>query len=110
VPPPALFSGSGSNSLPKANRIRTFQYSDVGSYSNGKNDLRFGAQRIHEPLLVFEAATNQQLEQRILVPDDRALAEREAHVERRTMPAAEKVRKIRRVERELAVADVHRGP
>ena len=65
-----------------------------------------GAQRIHESLLVLETAPDQQLEQRILVFDDGALAEREAHVERRAMPAAEKVREIRRVERELAVADV----
>ncbi|MCU1257153.1 MAG: Cna domain protein, partial [Bryobacterales bacterium] len=42
------FSGSGSNSLPKANRIRTWQYSDVGSYTNGKHDLRFGAQLYHQ--------------------------------------------------------------
>ena len=61
-------------------------------------------------LLVFEAALEEQLEQRILVLDDRALAERDGHVERRAMPAAEEVREIGRGERELAVADLHPGP
>ena len=42
------FTGSGSNSLPKANRIRTFQYSDAVSYSSGKNDMKFGAQLYHQ--------------------------------------------------------------
>lgn len=42
------FNGSGSNSLPKANRIRTWQYSDTVSYSNGKHDLKFGGQLYHQ--------------------------------------------------------------
>ncbi len=42
------FNGSGSNSLPKANRIRTWQYSDTVSHSNGKHDLRFGGQLYHQ--------------------------------------------------------------
>jgi Carboxypeptidase regulatory-like domain len=42
------FSGSGSNSLPKANRIRTWQYTDSGSYSNGKHEMKFGAQLYHQ--------------------------------------------------------------
>jgi len=42
------FSGSGSNSLPKANRIRTWQYTDSVSYSNGKHDMKFGAQLYHQ--------------------------------------------------------------
>jgi len=42
------FSGSGSNSLPKANRIRTWQYTDSASYSNGKHDMKFGAQLYHQ--------------------------------------------------------------
>jgi Carboxypeptidase regulatory-like domain/TonB dependent receptor-like, beta-barrel len=42
------FSGSGSNSLPKANRIRTWQYTDTASYSNGKHDMKFGAQLYHQ--------------------------------------------------------------
>ncbi len=42
------YNGSGSNSLPKANRIRTWEYSEVLSYSNGKHDMRFGAQLYHQ--------------------------------------------------------------
>jgi hypothetical protein len=42
------FSGSGSNSLPKANRIRTWQYTDSVSYSSGKHDMKFGAQLYHQ--------------------------------------------------------------
>jgi Carboxypeptidase regulatory-like domain/TonB dependent receptor len=42
------FNGSGSNSLPKSNRIRTWQYSDTVSYSNGKHDIRFGGQLYHQ--------------------------------------------------------------
>lgn len=42
------FSGSGSNSLPKANRIRTWQYTDSVSYSNGKHEMKFGAQLYHQ--------------------------------------------------------------
>jgi len=42
------FNGSGSNSLPKANRIRTWQYTDTVSHTNGKHDLRFGGQLYHQ--------------------------------------------------------------
>ncbi len=42
------FTGSGSNSLPKANRIRTYQYSNVISYSTGRNEMRFGGQLYHQ--------------------------------------------------------------
>ena len=42
------FSGSGSNSLPKANRIRTWQYTDTASYSTGKHEIKFGAQLYHQ--------------------------------------------------------------
>ncbi len=42
------FNGSGSNSLPKANRIRTWQYSEALSYSNGKHNIKFGGQLYHQ--------------------------------------------------------------
>jgi Carboxypeptidase regulatory-like domain/TonB dependent receptor len=42
------FNGSGNNSLPKANRIRTWQYSDAASYSSGKHNLKFGGQLYHQ--------------------------------------------------------------
>src|SRR2546421_104801 len=42
------FPGSGSNNLPKANRIRTWQYTDSVSYASGKHDMKFGAQLYHQ--------------------------------------------------------------
>lgn len=42
------FNGSGSNSLPKANRIRTWQYADTVSYSSGKHTIKLGAQLYHQ--------------------------------------------------------------
>lgn len=42
------FNGSGSNSLPKANRIRTWQYSDSVGYSSGRHNLKFGGQLYHQ--------------------------------------------------------------
>jgi len=42
------FNGSGSNSLPKANRIRTWEYTEALSRSSGKNDLKFGGQLYHQ--------------------------------------------------------------
>jgi hypothetical protein len=40
----SAFNGSGSGNFPKSNRIRTWQYADTVSYTNGKNEVRFGAQ------------------------------------------------------------------
>lgn len=42
------FNGSGSNSLPKANRIRTWQYGETVSYSSGRHDIKFGGQLYHQ--------------------------------------------------------------
>jgi hypothetical protein len=42
------FNGSGSNSLPKANRIRTWEYSEALTYTTGKHDLKFGGQLYHQ--------------------------------------------------------------
>ncbi len=38
------FNGSGSGNFPKSNRIRTWQYADTVSYTNGKHEVRFGGQ------------------------------------------------------------------
>ncbi len=42
------FNGSGSNSLPKANRIRTWQYSDSVSFTSGRHNMKFGGQLYHQ--------------------------------------------------------------
>ncbi len=42
------FNGSGSNSLPKANRIRTWQFNEAMSYSTGKHNMKFGGQLYHQ--------------------------------------------------------------
>ncbi len=42
------FNGSGSNSLPKANRIRTWQYADSVSFTSGRHNLKFGGQLYHQ--------------------------------------------------------------
>jgi Carboxypeptidase regulatory-like domain len=38
------YNGSGTGNFPKSNRIQTWQYGDTVGYTNGKNDIRFGAQ------------------------------------------------------------------
>jgi hypothetical protein len=53
------FSGSGSNNLPKSNRIRTFQYSDAVSYSTGKHEMKFGAQLYHQTHTFFNGQTQE---------------------------------------------------
>jgi hypothetical protein len=53
------FSGSGSNSLPKSNRIRTFQYADAVSYSTGKHEIKFGAQLYHQTHTFFNGQTQE---------------------------------------------------
>ena len=40
----SAFNGSGSGNFPKSNRIRTWQYADTVSYTNGKHEVRFGGQ------------------------------------------------------------------
>ncbi len=42
------FTGSSSDSRPKSNRIRTWQYTDNISYSGGRHDMKFGAQLYHQ--------------------------------------------------------------
>jgi hypothetical protein len=53
------FSGSGSNNLPKSNRIRTYQYSDAVSYSTGKHEMKFGAQLYHQTHTFFNGQTQE---------------------------------------------------
>ena len=53
------FSGSGSNNLPKSNRIRTFQYADAVSYSTGRHELKFGAQLFHQTHTFFNGQTQE---------------------------------------------------
>jgi Carboxypeptidase regulatory-like domain/TonB dependent receptor-like, beta-barrel len=53
------FSGSGSNNLPKSNRIRTFQYSDAVSYNVGKHALKFGGQLYHQTHTFFNGQTEE---------------------------------------------------
>jgi hypothetical protein len=53
------FSGSGSNNLPKSNRIRTYQYSDAVSYTVGKHELKFGGQLYHQTHTFFNGQTEE---------------------------------------------------
>lgn len=53
------FNGSGSNSLPKANRIRTWEYAEALSYSNGKNDMKFGGQLYHQSHAFFNGQSQE---------------------------------------------------
>ncbi|HEY1945572.1 MAG TPA: carboxypeptidase-like regulatory domain-containing protein [Bryobacteraceae bacterium] len=53
------FNGSGSNSLPKANRIRTWTYSDTVSYSSGKNDIKIGGQLYHQAHAFFNGQSQE---------------------------------------------------
>jgi outer membrane receptor protein involved in Fe transport len=53
------FSGSGSNNLPKSNRIRTFQYTDSVSYSTGKHEAKFGAQLYHQTHTFFNGQSQE---------------------------------------------------
>jgi len=53
------FSGSGSNNLPKSNRIRTFQYADAVSYNVGKHQMKFGAQLYHQTHTFFNGQTQE---------------------------------------------------
>ena len=43
----AAFTGSPSDQRPKQNRIRDWQYHDGATYSNGKHDMKFGADLLH---------------------------------------------------------------
>ena len=53
------FSGSGSNNLPKSNRIRTYEYADAITYNLGKHELKFGAQLYHQTHTFFNGQTEE---------------------------------------------------
>jgi hypothetical protein len=53
------FSGSGSNNLPKSNRIRTYQFAEAVSYDVGKHQLKFGAQLYHQTHTFFNGQTQE---------------------------------------------------
>lgn len=44
----ASFNGSGNGSLPKSNRIRTWQYNDTVTYSSGKHEVVMGFGLFHQ--------------------------------------------------------------
>jgi hypothetical protein len=44
----ASFNGSGNGSLPKSNRIRTWQYGDTVTYSGGKHEVIMGFGLFHQ--------------------------------------------------------------
>jgi hypothetical protein len=44
----SAFNGSGSGSFPKSNRIRTWQYGDNMSYTEGKHQIQFGGQLYYQ--------------------------------------------------------------
>ena len=47
------FTGSPSDQRPKSNRIRDWVYGDTASFSNGRNDAKFGAELMHQTLGFF---------------------------------------------------------
>jgi Carboxypeptidase regulatory-like domain/TonB dependent receptor len=53
------FSGSGSNNLPKSNRIRTYQYAESVSYNAGKHEMKFGAQLYHQTHTFFNGQSQE---------------------------------------------------
>ncbi len=44
----ATFNGSPFDQRPKSNRHRNWQYADNFSFSNGRNNIKFGAELLHE--------------------------------------------------------------
>ncbi|MGH9325923.1 MAG: carboxypeptidase-like regulatory domain-containing protein [Terriglobia bacterium] len=53
------FVGSPSNCLPKANHIRTWDYTDTVSYSNGKHTIQMGADYSHSTLAFINGAESE---------------------------------------------------
>ncbi len=54
----ASFTGSPSDQRPKSNRIRDWVYGDTVSYSNGRNDVKFGAELMHQTLGFFNGSSS----------------------------------------------------
>jgi Carboxypeptidase regulatory-like domain len=54
----STFTGASSNSNPKQNRIRSPQYADIVSYSNGKHNIIFGAEILHNTIMYRNGAAS----------------------------------------------------
>jgi hypothetical protein len=54
----ATFTGSPSDQRPKSNRIRDWVYGDTMSFSNGKHDVKFGAELMHQTLGFFNGSSS----------------------------------------------------
>jgi hypothetical protein len=53
------FTGSPSDQRPKSNRIRDWVYGDTVSFSNGKNDVKLGAELMHQTLAFFNGQNSE---------------------------------------------------
>src|SRR5205085_321704 len=54
----STFAGSPSDSRPKQNRIRAWQYSDSVSYTTGKHTIKFGYELIHNTNTFISGSTS----------------------------------------------------
>ena len=54
----ASFTGSPSDQRPKSNRIRDWVYGDTMSFSNGRHDVKFGAELMHQTLGFFNGSSS----------------------------------------------------
>ena len=54
----ATFTGSPSDQRPKSNRIRDWVYGDTMSFSNGRHDVKFGAELMHQTLGYFNGSSS----------------------------------------------------
>lgn len=53
------FNGSGSNSLPKSNRIRTWQYGDAMNYTAGRHTVQMGYTLYHQRHAFFNGQSQE---------------------------------------------------
>jgi hypothetical protein len=53
------YAGSPSDSRPKSNRIRDWVYADTVSYTNGRHDIKFGAELTHQTLAYFNGSNSE---------------------------------------------------
>ena len=54
----ASFTGSPGDQRPKSNRIRDWVYGDTMSFSNGRHDVKFGAELMHQTLGYFNGSSS----------------------------------------------------
>ena len=54
----ASFTGSPSDQRPKSNSIRDWVYGDTMSFSNGRHDVKFGAELMHQTLGYFNGSSS----------------------------------------------------